>query len=57
MKRHNGCPGNTVISPHSEIDSYPLPFIFIWSRFNWMDNKNIKRFGLDYDFLSLSIRG
>lgn len=57
MKRHKGCLGNMIIALHSEIGSYPIPFIFIWSKFNWMVNKNIKSFGLDYDFLSSSSRG
>lgn len=54
MKRHNGCPGDTVIALHYEINSYPIPFILIWSKLNWMDNNNIKSFGLYNDFLNLS---
>lgn len=55
MKKLNGSPGNTILAPHL---SHAIPFIFIWSKFNWMDKKKyIKRFGLDYDFFSSSIRG
>lgn len=49
-KKQNGSPGNTVLAQHLQIGFYPVPFIFMWSKFSWMDNKNIKRFGLDNDF-------
>lgn len=42
MKQQNGSSVNTTLTQHFETDSYPICFIFIWSKFNWMDNKNIK---------------
>lgn len=50
MKNQNGSPVGMFLALHFEIDSCPIPFIFIWSKFNWMNNKNVKEFGLNYDF-------
>lgn len=45
-KKQNGSPVSMLLALHFEIDCYPIPFIVIWSNFNWMDNKNIKDLGL-----------
>lgn len=49
-------PVNTVKALHTERGSYPIFFFLIWPTFNWMNIKNMKCFGVEYDLLPLSIR-
>lgn len=41
MKKQNVSPVNTFSAQDFEIGSYSIPSVFIWSKFNLMDYKNI----------------